>query len=285
MTLLAIPNISVGSPGAELSAATAAIQGAGGRLLDIHSDTTHNRSVLTVTATDGALVDAMVALAVACRSIDLTSHIGVHPRVGALDVCPFVPHDAPLEHAIESAHEAGARIASAVHAPVFFYGAASSRPETTELPDIRRGGLEHLSQRIESGFAPDAGPSRIDPSFGVVLVGARGPLIAFNVWLDSDLPTAQAIAARVREPHLLRALGLEMGDGRCQVSMNLIAPHEVGIEDAFERVADHANDSGARVVATEIVGLVPERFLPKPDATAARLFIEPGRCLESALNG
>ncbi|MEA2452822.1 MAG: glutamate formiminotransferase / 5-formyltetrahydrofolate cyclo-ligase [Actinomycetota bacterium] len=284
MPFLAIPNISTGAPGTALSAAVTAVEGARGRLLDVHSDKTHNRSVLTVTAADDALIDAMVALAVACKTIDLRSHEGVHPRVGCLDVCPFVPQEASLERAIELAHEAGTKIASAVDAPVFFYGAASLRPETRELPDIRRGDLDGLVQRIDAGFTPDRGPARIDPSYGAVLVGARGPLIAFNVWLGSDLATARAIASKVREPHRIRALGLEMGDGRCQVSMNLVAPDQVGIDDAFERVDRIASTSGAEVIATEIVGLVEQRFLPKPDAKAARLFIEPGRSLESALN-
>lgn len=284
MPLLAIPNISAGNPGEELNGATVAVAAAGARLLDVHSDTVHNRSVLTATAGHDALVASMVALAVACRSIDLTKHRGVHPRVGALDVCPFVPHDVGIEDAIGLAHVAGRAIADQVDAPVFFYGAASSRAETKELPDIRRGGLEGLARRMAGGFAPDAGPASIDPSYGAVLVGARGPLIAFNVWLETSLPAAQKIASHLREPHRVRALGLVIDKTRCQVSMNLIAPDEVGIETAFKRADDEAARVGARIVATEIVGLVEERFLPKPDAKAARLLSEPGRSLESALS-
>jgi glutamate formiminotransferase len=226
----------------------------------------------------------MVSLASACTAIDLGKHRGVHPRVGALDVCPIVPHEAPIEDAIELAHEVGETIAHVVNAPVFFYGAASSRPETKELPDIRRGGLEGLMRRMAEGFRPDAGPERVDPSYGAVLVGARGTLVAFNVWLETSLPVAQQIAARVREAHVVRALGLAIGADKCQVSMNLTAPDKVGIDAAFERVEIEAAGAGARVVATEIIGLVPERFLPKPDAKAARLYLEPGRSLESALS-
>lgn len=285
MPLLAIPNISVGSAGPELDAATQAVEGAGALLLDVHSDTTHNRSVLTVTAPDEGLIDAMVALAVACRAIDLTSHVGVHPRVGALDICPFVPHDASLGRAVEAAHNAGDKIAAAVEAPVFFYGAAATRFENKELPDIRRGGLDQLIERMRSGFKPDVGPSRVDPSFGAVLLGARGPLIAFNVWLRCRIEDARGIAKKVREPQRIRALGLGMGAGHCQVSMNLIAPHEIGIDDAFGRVEREATDAGIEVVCTEIIGLVPQRFLPSQDAKAARLLIEPGRSLESVLSG
>ena len=283
MPVLAIPNISAGTAGPELDGATTAVETAGARLLDVHSDAIHNRSVLTTSAGPEALMVAMVGLAIACRAIDLTKHRGIHPRVGALDVCPFVPHEVPIEDAIAIAHRAGRAIADEVGVPVFFYGAASTRAETKDLPDIRRGGIEGLSLRMAQGFQPDAGPSRIDPRYGAVLVGARGTLIAFNVWLDTALPTAQAIATKVREPHRIRALGLGIEPDRCQVSMNLIAPDEVGIEEAFHRVEIEASRRGANVVATEIVGVVPERFLPKQDAKAARLLLEPGRSLESAL--
>jgi glutamate formiminotransferase len=283
MGFLAIPNISVGNVGKELSEATSSLQDAGGRLLDVHSDMAHNRSVLTIAADNAMLIDSTAALAVACRAIDLTKHVGVHPRVGALDVCPFVPHGSSLEDAVELAHAAGRAIADAVQAPVFFYGAAASRPEAVELPDIRRGGLEGLARRMAEGLEPDEGPPGIDPTYGAVLVGARGPLIAFNVWLETTLPIARDIASRVRETHKIRALGLEIAPGRCQVSMNLIAPQEIGIDDAYERVEREAARTAARVTSTEIVGLVPERFLPRPDARAARLLLEPGRSLESAL--
>lgn len=280
MPLLAIPNISVGSPGHVLRSATTAVVDAGARLLDVHSDGTHNRSVLTATADTGTLVDSMVALASSCRSIDLERHVGVHPRVGALDVCPFVPFETSLEDAVEAAHTAGRAIAARVQAPVFFYGAASLREETRELPDIRRGGLEGLRRRITEGLQPDAGPAEIDPRYGVVLVGARGPLIAFNIWLAADVSVARTIAGEVREPDRIRALGLEMDGGGSQVSMNLIAPERSSIENVFSRI-DAMTDA---ITATEIVGLVEDRFLPDPDAKVARLLVEPGHSLESALS-
>lgn len=264
--------------------ATEAVQSTGARLLDVHSDGVHNRSVLTITAPDDVLIDATVSLATACRSIDLRSHVGVHPRVGALDVCPIVPYRTDIELAVEVAHRAGRAIAREVGAPVFFYGAASTRPETRELPDMRRGGLPTLIQRMAGGLIPDEGPREIDPRYGAVLVGARGPLIAFNVWLDADLEAARSIASFVRDKGRVRALGLAIDYTRCQVSMNLTAPHEVSVEDAFNRVRSSATHVGARVLATEIVGLVEDRFLPGPDAEVARLLIEPGHSLESALD-
>lgn len=281
MPLLAIPNISVGRPGPLLERASDSIARSGARVLDIHSDEVHNRSVLTATGGAEALTEAMTALARVCTEIDLTTHRGVHPRVGGLDVCPFVPHEIDMADAIEAAHATGACI-GAEGIPVFFYGNAAKRDETRELPDIRRGGLDGLIARISGGLVPDAGPSWVDPRIGAVCVGARGPLIAFNVWLAGPTEVAREIAGRVREPGLVRALGLEMGGDRSQVSMNLTSPDEVGIEDAFARV-EGALPAGVEVVATEIVGLVADRFLPKPDAKVARLLVEPGHSLGSAL--
>ena len=283
MPLLAIPNVSIGRPGVLLDNASRAIGRSGARMIDLHTDEIHNRSVLTVTGRDDDLIDAMTALAAVCVDIDLTTHHGVHPRVGGLDVCPFVPRDTPMDVAIGAAHTTGSRIGSELGLPVFFYGHAARRRETRDLPDIRRGGLEGLTARVAAGLAPDEGPSEVDPRIGVVCVGARGPLIAFNVWLVAELHTAEDIATAVREPGRVRALGLAVGNGRCQVSMNLTSPDEVGIEDVFGRVEGAVATGGAEVVATEIVGLVADDHLPPPDAKVTRLLIEPGHSLEAAL--
>jgi len=192
-----------------------------------------------------------------------------------------VPHDTEMDDAIAAAHEAGARIGDE-GIPVFFYGSAAKRDESRELPNIRRGGLDGLIARVSDGLVPDAGPAHIDPRIGAVCVGARGPLIAFNVWLAGPAEVAREVARRVREPGRVRALGLEMDGGRSQVSMNLTAPDRVGIEDAFARV-ESALPAGAEIVATELVGLPADRFLPSPDAKVARLLIEPGHSLGSAL--
>ncbi|MEA2516358.1 MAG: glutamate formiminotransferase / 5-formyltetrahydrofolate cyclo-ligase [Actinomycetota bacterium] len=284
MPLLAIPNISVGTPGKELAGATTAVVAGGARLLDVHSDEVHNRSVLTTTAEEDQLVAAMVALAQACRAIDLRTHRGVHPRVGTLDVCPIVPFRSEMGQAIETAHRTARAIAGELGAPVFLYGDAATREATRDLPDIRSGGLARLTSRIAEGLVPDEGPSTVDPSFGVVLVGARGPVIAFNVWLEGSVEVARAAAAEIREPHRVRSLGLEISPGVCQVSMNLVAPDQVSIDEAFARVETAVADRGATITATEIVGLVEDRFMPEPDAKVARLLVEPGHSLESALS-
>ena len=283
MPLLAIPNVSDGLPGVLLNNASRAIESSGAHVLDLHTDAVHNRSVLTVTGRDDDLIEGMTSLAAVCIQIDLTTHEGVHPRLGGLDVCPFVPHETSIGEAIRAAHTTGATIGDQLGVPVFFYGHAARRPETRELPDIRRGGLEGLTERMAAGLAPDAGPTEVNARVGVVCIGARGPLIAFNVWLHAQLDTAKEIAGLVRESGRVRALGLDARDGRCQVSMNLTSPGEVGIEDAFERVETAAATRGAEILATEIVGLVADDHLPPPDAKVARLLIEPGHSLEAAL--
>ncbi|MCA1703905.1 MAG: hypothetical protein LC808_11820 [Actinobacteria bacterium] len=283
MALLAIPNVSVGAPGQVIEAAEEAVAKSGARLLDVHSDAVHNRSVLTATGSDSSLATAMVGVAKACQAIDLTEHVGVHPRVGALDVCPFVPHNESIDKAIAAAHRTGRAIAEQLGAPVFFYGDAATRAENKELPSLRLGGLDGLIRRMKEGFEPDEGPSELDPRYGAVLVGARGPLVAFNVWLESELEVARKVTLEVRRPSQIRALALEMNGGRCQVSMNLTAPDQVSVEDAFTAV-ERSLRGKARIIATEIVGLVEQRYLPDPDAKVARLLMEPGHSLESALD-
>jgi glutamate formiminotransferase len=284
MPLLTIPNVSEGRDALVVSKLSAALEGAGCRVLDVHSDAAHNRSVFTAT---GSLAKGAAALASEAASIiDLRTHSGVHPRLGALDVYPVVPHDEDMDDAVEAARAAGEEIAKHAGLPVYFYARASH--EDRSLPQIRAGGLTALVERARLGFAPDLGPRDIDPRTGVVCVGARGPLIAFNVWIRGGSDVARAIADRVRESDGglpgVRALGLELGDGLAQVSMNLTSPDETGIEAAFAAVASEAAGLDIRIDRTELVGLVPERYMPPPDAEATRLLAEPGRSLESALS-
>jgi glutamate formiminotransferase len=288
MTLLAIPNVSEGMDRGLVESFEADIEATGAIVLDVHMDATHNRSVLTVTGNATALVDAMAELAVAALSIDLVAHRGEHPRLGCLDVCPIVPHGEPMTDAVRVAQATGREIANRASLPVFLYGQTAATGGGRELPEIRRGGLEGLIERTKGGLLPDFGPARIDRHKGVVCVGARPPLIAFNIVLRCDLPTAKRLAATVRGAAGglpgVRALGLATADGdRCQVSMNLTRPDETGIDAAFDEVAAQARASSASVLATEIVGLPPERYLPNPDAEAARLLTRPGRSLESVL--
>jgi glutamate formiminotransferase len=218
---------------------------------------------------------------VARDSIDLTKHEGVHPRVGALDVCPFVPHQSGIDEAVAIARRTARDIGNR-GLPVFLYGAAR---EDRSLPELRRGGLEGVSERVAEGDIPDFGPHEIEPASGVVCVGARGPLIAFNVNIDSDPDVARAIAKRLREQHGsdgLRALGLLMPRGS-QVSMNITDPVRFGIEEALDAVERVGAKGNITITSTELVGLVEQRFLPPPDAKATRLLLEPGRSVESVL--
>lgn len=285
MTLLAIPNVSEGTDLARIRRMAEEMQTSGTRVLDIHSDAAHNRSVFTITAAHTELIAACVGLARSAAEIDLTRHRGIHPRLGGLDVCPFVPHGTTsIDEAIVAARSTAQLIGDGLGLPVYLYGEAALREETRALHDLRRGGLQTLSERAAQGLEPDAGPARIDPHRGVVCVGARGPLIAFNVWLASDLVVAGEIAARVRST-TVRALGLPLEPGRSQVSMNLIDPAVTGIEEAFAAVADLARERSVEISGTEIVGLVEARFLPNPDATVTRLLMRPGHSLESVLQG
>ncbi|MFN2390181.1 MAG: glutamate formiminotransferase [Actinomycetota bacterium] len=287
MPLIGIPNVSEGRDAGRVRALTDALSQGGASVLDVHRDAVHGRSVFTMTAERARLPVAVASLARASSGIDLTLQRGVHPRLGALDVCPIVPHEAGMEEAIETAQLTGEAVARDAGLPVYFYARNATRREAGDLAGLRRGGLEALIRRAEGGFLPDLGPRSIDPRRGVVCVGARDVLVAFNVWLQGELATARAIAARIRGSAGglpgVKALGFEMGDGKSQVSTNLTQPLEAGIDRTFEAVARLARTDRATVLATEIVGLVPSRFLPDPDGEAARLLLEPGRSLETVL--
>jgi glutamate formiminotransferase len=287
MTLLAIPNVSEGRDEARVGHFVDAVR-MPVRLLDVHSDPVHNRSVLTATGTKEELALAMAELAARCAEIDLSRQRGVHPRLGGLDVCPFVAHRGDVQDAVAAALLAADQIADRAGLPVYLYGYAATREETRELPSLRAHGLSGLIERAAVGLEPDRGPTSIDPRRGVVCVGARRELIAFNVWLAAGRDAAARIASIVRTagggPPGVRALGLSISDQTSQVSMNLIDPSTTGIEVAFEAVASAARQQDVRITATEIVGLVAEDFMPRPDAQATRLLMKPGRSVESALN-
>jgi glutamate formiminotransferase len=264
----AVPNFSEGRDGAKISRiADSARNTPGVRVLDLHSDPDHNRSVLTFVGEEEPLLRASAALARACvHEIDLAVQSGVHPRVGSLDVLPFVPmslplSDATLEDAARVARRAGEAIGS-LGLPVYLYGAAASAPHRENLADIRRGGYEGLKARINDPlWKPDYGPRRLPPRSGAVAVGARPFLVAFNAYLDTDdLEVARAIAGEVRERDGglpgVKALGLEVGR-RAQVSMNLTDLDRTSIPTALEAVRRSAERRGARVETTELVGLMP----------------------------
>jgi len=262
LPLESVPNVSEGRDRAVVEAIAAAISQRA-RLLDVHTDPDHNRSVFTVVGAEDEL-DASLVAAVACarERIDLRRHAGAHPRIGAVDVVPLVPiRPADMERAKSAARALGERIARELELPVFLYGElAPGRGPAF----FRRGGVEELARRLAAGeLAPDFGPSALDPAAGGVIVGARRPLIAFNVNLRSDdVEVARAIAALVRETGGgfpgVRALGLDLPRaGVVQVSMNVEDWEAAALHEIVARISAEAAERGVTLAGAELVGLMP----------------------------
>jgi glutamate formiminotransferase len=262
LPLESVPNFSEGRDGVVIGLLGTEIARFA-KLLDVHADADHNRSVFTLAGDEDQIVDALLAsIAVAMERIDLRAHGGVHPRIGAADVVPVVAvkrDDAEL--AQETARLAAERIGAELGLPVFLYG---------EIGDgrgpafFRRGGPEELQRRIASGeLAPDYGPPRLHPSAGGVIVGARRPLIAFNVNLaHADLEAAKAIARAVRERDGgfpgVRALGLDLPlAGHAQVSMNVEDWEASALHDIVAAIEREADARGVELAGAELVGLMP----------------------------
>lgn len=263
-------------------------------VLDLELDPNHNRSVLTFVGPPTSVGEAAFRTAKkAAELIDLNVHRGEHPRIGAIDVLPFIPiSDVTMEDCVRLARQTGKRIASELGIPVYLYEAAAARPDRKALPDIRKGEFEGLREEIRTNpdRAPDFGKSELHPTAGACVVGARPPLIAYNVNLrTTDVKVAKRIAGLVREKDgglpAVRALGFELKDrGLVQVSMNLVDYHVTSIERAFDTVSHHAARLGVPVVASEIVGLVPRDSLPLDPVNRVRLEnFDPRQILENRL--
>jgi len=280
-----VPNFSEGRDPEVLEAVVHAMSDAGADVLDWSADYHHHRSVVTAVGAPEVVEEAAVrAASVAAQRIDLRRHAGLHPRVGALDVLPFVPLlGLTLADAVASAHRVGRRLAGEVGLPVYYYGAAS-RPAGRALAELRRGGFETLMARWPKGREPDELPGDWDhpgahPTAGAVCVGARRVLLAWNVLLGGiTLAAARAIARTVRERgggfQGVRALALALPDRGVQVSMNLEDPDAVSPLAVFDRIVQLAEEAGGHVLETEVIGLVPDRLVA--DAAADRLRLRPG---------
>lgn len=263
-----VPNFSEGRDHATLDALRAALTSVPGvRLLDVQADPDHNRSVFTFVAPPEAAVEAAFRAARTARDrIDLRTHRGAHPRMGATDVVPFVPlSDVTMDDCVELAKRLGARLGGELEIPVFLYERAATRPERANLADVRRGEFEGLRDAIgnDPTRAPDFGPGRVHPSAGATAIGARPFLVAYNVYLaGGDEALAKAIAKKVRASGgglpTVKALGLMVG-GEPQISMNLVDIDTTPVHAAFDAVAAAAREAGADAGWSEIVGLVPER--------------------------
>lgn len=245
-------------------------------VLDTHIDPDHNRSVITFVATPEKVVDAAFRVtAKAADLIDMHTHQGEHPRLGATDVLPFVPiAGVSLQECATLAHEAGRRIGEELRIPVYFYESAALRPDRVNLEDVRRGALELLREEITTtpNRAPDVGPRRVHETAGAIAVGARQLLIAFNVNLcTDDLRIAREIARVVRARNgglpFVKALGFTLATrGIVQVSMNLLNYKASGMKEAYDAIAVAAERLRVEVAGAEIVGLVPRDAI---DPTAA----------------
>jgi glutamate formiminotransferase len=266
-----VPNISEGRDLAAIARiADAVARVPGVRLLDRHSDPVHHRSVLTLVGTAAPLRAAVLTLFEATLGeVDLASHHGAHPRIGAVDVVPFVPlTGATMADAVAAARATAAEVAARFDVPVFLYEAAATRIERRALQDVRRGQFEGLADKLRRPeWQPDFGPALPHPRLGAVAIGARGILVAYNINLATTrLDVAARIAAAVRESSgglpCVKAIGLALPDrGLVQVSMNLTDIDRTSLADVFEAVSREAARDGVDVLESEVVGLAPARAL------------------------
>jgi glutamate formiminotransferase len=279
----AVPNFAEGRNPIVIDAIAAALQSAGALLLDRTSDWDHHRTVLTIAGSPASVLEGLFqGVEVAARHIDLFTHRGAHPRLGAADVVPLVPlRHITLEECVELARKLGQRIGDQLGLPVYLYEAAATRPERRNLADVRRGEFEGLIATIHTAERmPDFGPAQVGPA-GAVIVGARPLLIAYNVFLETDdVSIAQNIARTIRASSggfpAVKALGLLI-DGQAQVSMNLVDYTQTPIHVVYDAITRLAEAYGVRVARSELIGLAPQaamlqaaaHYLKLPNFTAA----------------
>ncbi len=291
-----VPNVSEGRRPEVVEALAVAVRRVPGvRLLDHSSDPSHNRSVFTLAGEAAPLKEAILALfEAATAAIDLRSHSGEHPRLGAVDVVPFIPIEgASMQDCVALAKDTAAAVAARFNVPVYLYEEASANPARKNLEDIRRGEFEGLAAKMNTpGWAPDFGPSSPHPRAGASVIGARMPLIAYNINLATDrLDVAKKIAAAVRHSsggfRFVKAMGVSLADRRIvQVSMNLTNYEKTPVFRVFEAVKREAERHGVQVLESEIIGLVPAAAL----LASAEHFLQiaafsPNQILENKLRG
>lgn len=275
-----VPNFSEGRHQPTLDAIASAIRSVPGvMLLRSEMDPDHNRSVITFAGPPDAVEQgALAGIAAAVSSIDLRRHAGVHPRIGAADVVPFVPlAGATLEDCVAIARRTGQEVWKRLGVPVYFYEAAATRPKRAPLENVRRGGFEHPH------LAPDLGGPALHPTAGACAIGARRLLVAFNVNLNTaDLAIAKAIARKIRASSgglpFLKALGLPLASRKLvQVSMNLTNFEQTSLRQVYEAVTQEATARGVSIAGTQIVGLIPRQ------AAAGCDFVDSNQILENLL--
>ena len=276
-----VPNFSEGRDPLVIAAIRDAIANTpGAHVLDVSSDASHHRTVITFVASlEAAVPAAFAAMAVARDRIDLTKHQGEHPRIGATDVVPFIPLDgATMDDCVALARELGARVAGELGIPVYLYERAASTPARENLADVRRGEFEGLRDDVRTNPArrPDFGPAELHATAGATAIGARPFLVAYNVYLGDtkNLPVAKEVAKAIRGSsgglRYVKGLGMEV-DGQAQVSMNLVDTEKTPLHRVFEIVKSEAAAHGVSPTWSEIVGLVPERVLLEAGARHVQL--------------
>jgi glutamate formiminotransferase len=282
------PNFSEGRRPEVVAALVETIQAPGVLLLNSSSDWDHNRSVITIAGPPSAVIEGLFrAVALAAQTINLFTHQGVHPRLGAADVVPLIPiQNCTLQQCVEWAQQLGQRIGTALGLPVYLYEAAATRPERRNLADVRRGEFEQLVQEIHlPQRIPDYGPAQVGPA-GAVIVGARQFLIAYNVFLNSaDVTIAKRISKAIRASSggypAVKAMGL-LVNGQAQVSMNLVDYTQTPPHIVFDAIVRLAAAEGVTVDRSELIGLIPQaavvqaaaHYLKLPELTTLRL-VEP----------
>lgn len=282
MIVECVPNVSEGRNEAVIEKLTSVVEGVKGvALLDRHVDVDHHRSVFTLAGEPSGVSQAIAEFVrLAVSMLDITMHHGEHPRVGVVDVVPFVPLcGLTLTDCVHLAENLAAWVGHQLAVPVFLYEAACRVPERRQLESIRRGGLEALAHRMQQDpqWRPDYGPATPHPTAGVMVIGARSVLIAYNIVLNTnDLRVARAIAKTIRASGgglpALKAVGVALGSrGVVQVSMNLTNFRETSLLDAYEAVRREAIRRGVEVLESEIVGLVPRAALPPDPVTTLNL--------------
>lgn len=266
-----VPNFSEGQNEAVINGLVSVAKSIGGvTLLDYSSDASHNRSVFTLVGDEEGIQEAAFQLVkYASEHIDMTKHHGEHPRMGATDVCPFIPiKDVTLEECVEISKNVAKRINDELNIPVFLYEESASRPERKNLAKVRKGQFEGMPEKLlEEDWAPDFGERKIHPTAGVIAVGARMPLVAFNVNLDTDdITIANKIAKIIRASgggfKYCKAIGV-MLEGRniAQVSMNMVNFEGTPLYRAFETIRFEAKRYGVNIIGSEIIGLTPAKAL------------------------
>jgi glutamate formiminotransferase len=289
-----VPNVSEGRRPEIVDALLQTLRAVTGvRVLDASSDRAHNRSVFTLAGDAGSVKAAVLALVgAAVERIDLRTHMGEHPRLGAVDVVPFVPIEGvTMAECVTLARDAAAEVASRFAVPVFLYEEAASLPARRNLEDIRRGEFEGLAAKMASpDWAPDFGPSQPHPTAGAIVMGARMPLIAFNINLATDrLDVAKKIASAIRHSsggfRFVKAMGIALADRDIvQVSINLTNHERTPMHRVFDAVRLEAQRYGVAILESEIIGLTPQAALVAAAEHSLQLTrFSPNQILENRL--